>query len=73
MSIGELSQQQYKEWHAANFQVTDNSLYQFSLGLISEQQIEEVHRYVRVSYLHWQHVGMVTPLMTDLYENGGDA
>ena len=72
-NLTKAEQQQYKDWQAATIQVTDNSLYQFSLGLISELQIEGIHRYVRVNYLHWQYVGMVTPLMTELYENSGDA
>ncbi len=63
-----VEQVQYRNFVAANIQVTENLLYQHSLGLIEEAQFVQTEQYVRLSYEHWDMLGLTTPPITRCYE-----
>jgi hypothetical protein len=60
-NLDEIQQQQYRNLMLVQIQLCDNTLYQYSLGLIGEEQMSQAAVRVKMAYGFWVHMTEYIP------------
>jgi hypothetical protein len=68
-ALDEVQQEQYRHVQLVQIQLCDNTLYQYSLGLIGEEQMLLAASRVQMAYGVWQHMtAFIPPHVQRCYE-----